>query len=352
MITNSFKYIFIISILMAFWACPNVEPDDIKHKNFKKETGFFIVNEGIFQQANASVSFYDRKNDSLYEHIFKNANNEVPGDILQSIYFYNEKGYLVLNNSGWINVVDIRYFNKKDKIEGFVSPRYFFPISKEKAYVTDLYSGYIYIIDLNQNNISNKIFTGRWTEKMTFLDKKLYISCPWFYTKPASKTILVVDTENDIITDSIMAGISPGDIGFDKNNILWVLNNGNNLKSIHGSIYKIDTETKTVLDSFVFENTLKIFGSSMKFSAEKDSIFVLYNEVYVFSTEGNIFPKKIISRNNRNLYGMNLDNESHNIFVTDAMNFAEKGKVYIYSKQGVLLKTIIAGYIPNDVKMY
>lgn len=349
------RYIFLsliaFAIILLFSACPDVQVKAKKYK-FEKDAGFFITNEGIFQQANASVSYFNRDQDSLYENIFENANEEKVGDILQSMNVFNGKAYLVVNNSAWIDVVDIESFEKLGEIRGFVSPRFFLPVSKDKAYVTDLYSGFIYVVDLNQNKVYKKIYSGKWTEKMTLSGNKLFVSCPWVYSKPVSKKILVLNTDTDEIVDSLNTGINPSSIGIDKNGFLWTLNNGNKLKNIPGSLYKINIETKFVVDSFSFENTLNIFNSALSFSEERDSVFVLYNDVYAFSTEGSVVPQKIISQEGRNLYGMDLDSKKELIFLTDAQNFAEKGKVYVYTKKGELIKTLKTGFLPNSVVVY
>ncbi len=347
-----FIFLFALIVILILSACPDVKMKDNKQYDFENGNGFFIANEGIFQQANASVFYYNLGQDSLYENIYETVNNEKIGDILQSMYIFNNNAYLVVNNSAWIDVVSVENFEKKGEIRGFVSPRNFYPVDRDKAYVTDLYSGYIYVVDLSQNKVSKDIYTGKWTEEIAFLDKKLYVTCPWVYSKPVSRKVLVINTDTDEIMDSISTGINPSGIGFDKNGFLWTLNNGNKIKNIPGSLFKIDVSINFAVDSFIFENTLNIFNSSLRFNENKDSIFVLYNDVYKFSVEGNIVPEKIISQNERNLYGMDLDNQKQQIFLTDVLNFAEKGKVYIYTKKGDLLKTLNTGYLPNSVVVY
>ncbi len=347
-----FLPLFFAILVLLLCACPDIKNFDKKNFDFKKSEGIFIINEGIFQQANASVYYYDWNQDSVYENIFETVNDEKIGDVLEDMHIFNNNAYLVVNNSAWIDVVDIDNFEKKAEIRGFVSPRYILPINQQKAYVTDLYSEYIYVVDLNKNQVVKRIFTGKWTEKMAYSEGKMFITCPWIYSKPVSRQLLVIDTENDILVDSIVSGINPSDIAVDKNGFLWILNNGNQIKKIPGSIYKIDKNTKSVVDSFIFENTLNIFNSSLKFNENLDSVFVLYNDVYKFSATKKILPEKIILRENRNLYGMNIDNNKNLIIVTDAQNFVEKGKIYIYTKTGKLIKTLTGGYLPSSVIDY
>lgn len=345
-------YFMILILMLEFASCHDSDLPKNISMSINIGDGFFITNEGVFQQANASVSYYHWEQDSIYTDIYETINNEKLGDILQSMFIYNESAYLVMNNSAWIDVVNIDDFEKKGEIRGFVSPRYFYPVSELKAYVSDLYSGIIYVVDLDKNKISKEINSGKWTEKMAFADNKLYVTCPWKYSKPLSGQVLIVDTENDEIIDSLDTGINPGDIGFDSNGYLWTLNNGNNLKNIPGSIFKIDVNTKEVVDSFVFDNILHIYNASLEFNEIRDSIFVLYDNVYKFSANEKINPEKIVSRDNENYYGMNVDNVHNVIVITDAGDFAEKGKLHIYSKNGKPVRILNAGYLPNSIVVY
>ncbi len=84
------------------------EPDPVKIKSpaFRGSEGVFILNEGNFMNENASLSFYDYKKNEVFNQIFFTANQVPLGDVAQSMTFYGDKGFIVVNNSAKIGAID------------------------------------------------------------------------------------------------------------------------------------------------------------------------------------------------------------------------------------------------------
>ena len=66
--------------------------------------GMYISNEGVFQSGNASLSFFNPATHMVINNVFQSANSESIGDICQSMTLINNKLYVVVNNSGKIEV--------------------------------------------------------------------------------------------------------------------------------------------------------------------------------------------------------------------------------------------------------
>ena len=118
--------------------CRECEPalDDLDYPSASR--GVFICNEGNFMFGNASLSFYNPDSFSVYNQIFFNANRFPPGDILQSMTILDSLGFLVINNSGKILVINTFSFRHIATIGDFNSPRYIEIIDHHKAYVLSL----------------------------------------------------------------------------------------------------------------------------------------------------------------------------------------------------------------------
>ena len=97
-----FIKIIILSVgLLTIFSCKK------KEENPPEETPIvqnrvFVVNEGLFQQGNASLIIYDKKNQGLYIDVYQKENGIGLGDIFQSMITKNGKGFFVINNSNKI----------------------------------------------------------------------------------------------------------------------------------------------------------------------------------------------------------------------------------------------------------
>jgi len=190
------------ALLFILSSCKKDPPPDNNDINISNSHGVFVINEGNFQWSNASVTYFNFTSEDYAADIFKDINNRPLGDVAQSVYAINGTAYIVVNNSGKIEMVNLNDFSSKGVISGFVSPRYFLPVSTTKAYVTDLYSNSISVVDLSTNIIMETIPCQGSTEEMTLLNDTVII------TNTRSDKIYLISTITDEVTDSIQVGFA------------------------------------------------------------------------------------------------------------------------------------------------
>ncbi|TAE46283.1 MAG: hypothetical protein EAZ89_20380, partial [Bacteroidetes bacterium] len=231
----------ILLLLLVFAACKPEEPgpDGTPYKE-----GVFILNEGNFLAANATLDFYNIGNATNYSDIFRTANSAPLGDVLQSLTVYKERAYIVVNNSQKIEVCNVETMEREATISGFTSPRYLFPVSAKKAYVSDLYSGTLSIVNLESNSVSGAIPVPGWSERMIKLGKEVWIS--------NSRQVYILDSDTDQLTDSIAIGLGGNSIVEDREGKVWVLCGGDFATSAPASLHRIDPASREVLLSLTF----------------------------------------------------------------------------------------------------
>ena len=137
--------------------------------------GLFIANEGTFTYANSSLSYYDMETNNVLNNVFFMVNGVPLGDVCQSLMKQDTSLYIVVNNSKYIYKVDARTITYQAKITGFTSPRYMLSVGGNKAYVSDLESTGIWVLNLEDLS-KTFIETGNTTEAMVKVGDEVFVS--------------------------------------------------------------------------------------------------------------------------------------------------------------------------------
>lgn len=319
--------------------CKNCDETPITNTS---STDVLIINEGTFGWNNASVTLYNKNTHNTHQNVFKNANNGLNlGDVAQSFLQIGTKGYVVVNNSNKIEVVSMSNFTSITTITGFNSPRYMLPINANKAYVSDLYSNSIQVVDLNTNSISKNIAVSGWTEQMVMHNDTAYI-CDM-----TNNNILVVNTTTDVLIDSIKVGKSPNSIVLDKNNQIWVLCSGG-FNVENPKLIQFNPSNRSIAQTLIFTN-INESPSNLTLNGTKDMLYFLNNHVYQLPIASSNLPSSAIINSSSNIfYGLGIDPTNNDIYVADAVDYVQNGIVYRYSSAGSLIHQFNTGVIPGN----
>ncbi len=333
----------ILLILIVLISCKK-GPKDFPPSNYKLSGGVFILNEGNFRGGNGSLSFYSYDSLKIYNDLFYAANGRSLGDVPYSMIIYEDKGYIVVNNSGKIEMIDPNSLKSLGSITGLNSPRNMAVINSSKAYVTSLYSDSLTIINLGNNTISGYINIRRTSEAIVVLDNKVFVS-NW----AGGKEVMVINTLTDRVSDSILVGNEPESMVLDKNRDLWVLCNGGWARENFAKLDQINTSTDKLISEFVFPNK-QASPTCLKIDAFGETLYYLENGIKVMDIgQGKLPPTALIADPGASFYKLAINPGNGDIIVTDAVDYTQRGYVNIFKSDGTLISQEKAGIIPGSM---
>jgi YVTN family beta-propeller protein len=337
------RLIPLLFLLLTILGCEKEKPlTDPVIPDIQNKKGLLVVNEGNYMFGNASVSYYNFSDNSATEDLFKPKNNRPLGDVAQSITIADAKAYIVVNNSGKIEVVNLSDFSSTGTISGLTSPRYMQYISSQKAYISDLYANKVNIINPSTKAVTGSIAINGWTEKMLYAANKIFVS------NMKSEYVYVINAQTDQLTDSIKAGYASNSIVEDKNGRIWVLCSGDSSLNHKARLAMINPSTHAIEKSFEFPDKT---DSPWKLSIDnKDNLYFLNKGLWKMPLNSSSLPTSaMINSNGKNFNSIAIDPDNEEIFIADAIDYIQKGKVYYYSSNGALKFSFSTGIIPGEM---
>ncbi|MBI1193127.1 MAG: hypothetical protein GC205_08130 [Bacteroidetes bacterium] len=340
-----FRLFFGCTFLAAclFVSCKEDDLPDNPNEPGLFQNGFFVLNEGNFGSGNSSLDFYQRDS-GLVLDVYANANGGLsPGDVVQSMTLVGDRFFLVVNNSGKIEALDAESGQVRGTITGLTSPRYMLPADGNKAYVTDLFSGSIAVVNTNTLQVDGQISTGSWTERMVKIDNKIYVSIM------SRDRIWIIDPLTDIVLDSLDTGREPEGLVANAAGQLYILSTGGFMESTP-ELRCVDPATKTVLRQWVLGG-VGDYVSDLAISGDGGQLYWLGSGgVYRMAADAPAAPSApwIAADPAGFAYSLAVDGgTSGEVLLGDAVDFSSQGKVSRYSAAGVLLDSFRVGVNPG-----
>jgi hypothetical protein len=331
--------LFIILSSMLFSCIKNSE---IVNETYLSGRGVFIVNEGNYRWGNGSLSYYANDSARIYNDLFQTINGRPLGDVPNSMIIFGDLAYIIVNNSGKIEIVNKNTLESVSTITDLISPRNMTILNSTKAYVTSMYSDSLAIINLTNNRISGYINLRRSSEAVIVTGTKAFIS-NWV----GGNEIMVVNITNDQVVDSIIVGAEPESMVLDKNKMLWVLCNGGWMRTIAAELNVINTSTNILVNELVFADKLAS-PSCLNIDSKGEKLYYLDGGVRKLDISSASLPADVlIPESDHFFYKLGINPLNSDIFVTDAVDYQQKGLLMHYKNDGTLISTLTAGIIPG-----
>ena len=337
----------LVSVLFL-WSCSSDDdmgPTTPDPEGLEKGKFGLVINEGGFQQGNSSLGLLDLDTYEYEGDYFSSISSQPLGDIFQSIYLNDDIAYLVVNNSGKIEVLDLSDQSYVGSIDGLTSPRYM--VSRgNTAYVSNLFTDDIQIVDLESLNVTGQITTSGWTERMIIDDNFLIVACS------NCGYVYRYDLDDNSLVDSIETGAGTNFIHRTSENRIIAFASGafDGSASPAATLFSNDMELVQRFNlptdnDFVGTVTFDNATNRLYFA---DGSIVYYSEVTASSIS---FQQPLINLGNTSAYGLSTSSDG-TVYITDAGDFSGAGNVIIVNTEGETLETIQVGIVPSGVVFY
>jgi hypothetical protein len=371
------KYLIIILSLIVITSCRDDEPlipstsTQVTHPDptLGPVKGFFLLNEGNMGSNKATLDYYDYETGVYTKNIFAERNPGVVkelGDVGNDIQIYGERLYAVINCSNFVEIMNVntakhigvvsipncRYIAFKEGY-AYVSS-YAGPVQPDPNYRL----GYVAKVDTASLQVVGECIVGYQPEEMVVVDDKLYVANSGGYRYPDyDHTVSVIDLTTFSEIKKIETNIvNLHRMELDQYGNIWVSSRGD-YKNIESKTFVIDSRTDQVTD------VLELPNSNMTRCG--DSLYV-YSTEWNWTTGKNAITyaivdtrtKKIVSRNfitdgtEKEItipYGVAVNPETKEIFVTDAKDYVTPGILHCLSPEGKKKWSITTGDIPAHI---
>ncbi len=344
---KSLFVLVLLAVLMTACYKKPVTPDNPA----VERNGMYILNEGVWNYNNSSISYYNFDSGEVTADIFTTVNNRGLGDTGNDLQRYGSRLYCVVNTSENIQVMDFY----TAKVVGTVSlvgksPRRIC-FSGSKAYVS-CFDGTVVRFDTATLAVEATVTVGPNPEGVCVANGKLYVANTGGYNAPNyGTTVSVIDMATFAVIKNITVAMNPSRLYLAPNQQdIYLISNGD-YYTVKSCLQKISPLTDEVVRTYNIElSNLAFYGNSAffysyDFSTEEYTIqiFDLATEMVVnnkFINDGTTFDVP---------YGIAVNTQNGDVYISDAHDFTVNGDVYCFGQDGKKKFSFEAGVNPSGM---
>ena len=356
---NVIKWILPVVVLLS--ACKKNDQPVATAPILQPAKGVYILSEGGFAANNSKLAYRDTAG-VVSGDFFLQQNPSLTaglGDLGNDMVIYGSKMYIVMNGSGNVTVLNaatgafISQISFGGSGTSNKNPRYALG-ARGNLYVT-AWDNSVSMIDTASLGITGAALVGATPEGLAIAGNFLYVANSGGLNYPDyDSTVSVVDLTTMLEIKKIKVGLNPQKIEVNSAGKVFVTAYGDAFATIPipATVSVINSSTN------LLETTL---GSDYQFDHVR-----IFNDIAYFYNNyggGNIKMYNTITnslvRNNfitdgtliTTSYGLNIDEQNGDVYVTDAKDFVTAGEVTCFSAGGVrkLSFSIAPGVNPNKV---
>jgi hypothetical protein len=247
------KRIIAIGIILVLIGCKKDPPPEPLEEF---ENGILVLNEGLYQQNNASISFYSLATQEVVQQAFLSKNDRGLGDTANDWEYFGFNGieYIIIavDISSQIEIIELNTLKSVAQIpvfDGTIArePRSV-KVSGDKAFSCN-YDGTVSVIDLNSNSIVNTIQVGDNPDDISIVGDKLYVANSGGLNFPIyDSTVTVIDIPSQTVETEIPSRINCTSMIQDAYGDVYIQSQGD-YSSITPAMLRLNTQTNTIDDT-------------------------------------------------------------------------------------------------------
>lgn len=320
----------------------NMDTSELSH-------GLLVLNEGLFNLNNASLSWVDLNTNSVSEDFFQQKTGRKLGDTGNDLQRYGGKIYVLVNVSSTLEVLNASTGQSVKQIvmqeNGKAKQPRNLAFYGGKLFVS-CFDGYVDVIDTTTFNIEKRIKVGSNPENMIVNKHRLYVANSGGLIPSLDSTISVIDCQNLLELEKMVVGKNPGKMVFQNDSTLFVHVRGN-YATIPSQLKKIQfgsTKEQEIIPIKI-SGMEKMGDHLLVYTAESVSLFSMKSNTTVNTS---FIALKEIST----LYKIQYVESLNELFVFDANTYTNTGYIHRFSKEGQFIQKYHVGLNPNSLIYY
>lgn len=303
---------------------------EVKAPEISGTKGVYMLCEGLMNNNNSAISYYDIATKTVVTDYYKQVNNAALGETANDLQQYGSKMYCVVSGvqgskQSFVDIMDIKTCKSLKRIsfnsatDGYL-PR-FVTFYKNKAYVSR-YDGKVSRIDTATMAIDGEVTLSEGLEQLAVANGKLYVcnSSHPSYPKGAKNKVSVIDLATFTKTTDITVNNNPVRIQAADNGDLFVVTWNDYIINNTPSLDRISSVTDTKTGSYNYDLGAIAINKSTAYIA-KD----LYStpDIKALNTTSGAIGTSLITDGQaiNTIYGLTINPFSKEVMVADANGY-------------------------------
>lgn len=346
----SFAVLFALAISVFLSASCHRPGPDPKPPIDTQAAGIYVLNEGLFQMNNSTLSYYDLSTGTLTDDIFLQTNQRGLGDVGNDLKSYGAKLYAVINNSNRVEIMDLGTAKSLRSISLPNKQPRCICFHGGKAYIS-CFDGDVVRIDTASLEVDATVHSGPNPDGICVCNGKLYVANSGGLNYPNyNNTVSVFDLNNFTLTKTITVETNPSLLNSYDNRYVYLVSHGD-YAGTPSNFQKIDASTDQVVKTFNIEVSNFTIYDHFAYFYNFDYVNTNPHIVVMDLQKDEIVKENFISDGTviQAPYGISVNPLNGDVYVSDAFDFTVTGEVFCFDQNGKKKFSFESGLNPNKL---